>query len=231
MTPTQTPTATSTNTPTAGATDTPTRTPTGTATSTATSTPTNTPLSCFIDSDGDGIADCNDPHPLKFDPAGYIYDEADGRIVPGGLVTVAGPGPVTLLLNGSTGRYSFEITTPGVYTLTVTPPPGYVFSSTCLRKDPPPFTPPAPPPFVVSLGNSENGNTGFLTSNACTPFYLAFNLKPLPGDPAIINSNIPLHALGPVAMATFPAWAWILGVVLQAGFVGFLVRRRLKATA
>ena len=110
-------------------------------------------------------------------------------------MTVTGPGPV-VLLNGSSGRYAFQVTVAGTYTLAVTPPPGYQFSETCLRQDPPPLNPPNPLPNVLSLGNPENGNTGFLTSNVCTMFYLSFNLVPTPGDPVIINNNIPLRRGG-----------------------------------
>jgi hypothetical protein len=183
----------------------------------------------LIDTDGDGIADCDDPRPLQFDPAGYIYDETSGKIVAGGLVTVTGPGPATVIQNGSTGRYAFTITVPGVYTLTVSPPPGYTFSSICLPSAGP-FTPPLPPPFSVSLGNSENGNTGFLTSNACTTFYYSFNLLPVPGDPVIINNNIPVRSVGSVPMPTFPRWAWLLGIVLQTCVVSVLTWRRLRGT-
>ena len=42
------------------------------------------------------------------------------------------------------------------------------------------------------LGNGEDGNTGFLTSNACTTFYLTLDLAA--GDPFVINNNFPLQA-------------------------------------
>ena len=229
--PTMTPTATNTPTVTPTATNTPTMTPT--ATTTATSTATVTPDSCLIDTDGDGIADCDDPRASQFDPSGFLYDEADGRIVPGGLVSVSGPGPV-VLLNGSSGAYEFQITVAGTYTLAVTPPPGYQFSQACVQQDPPPFNPPSPLPNVLSLGNPENGNTGFLTSNACTTFYLSFDLVPTPGDPVIINNNIPLRrqAAGPqTAIPLFPPWALLVGVVAVGSGVGLLALRRLDRPA
>jgi LPXTG-site transpeptidase (sortase) family protein len=42
------------------------------------------------------------------------------------------------------------------------------------------------------LGAGENGNTGYLTTNACSVYYLALDLAA--GDPFIINNNFPLQA-------------------------------------
>ena len=63
------------------------------------------------------------------DPTGYFYDVTDGQIVPGGSISVTSPpgGAVTLVMDGSSGQYIF--TTNGVegdYTITVTPPLGYI---------------------------------------------------------------------------------------------------------
>jgi len=75
-------------------------------------------------------------------------------------------------------------------------------SSTCLQQDPPPFDPTGDPNPTV-LGNGENGSTGYLTSNACTPYYLTFDLEP--GDPFIINNNFPLrYVLRPVGGVIVP---------------------------
>jgi hypothetical protein len=126
-----------------------------------------------------------------YDPTGFIYDEANGEIITGGLVTASGPGQITYLKDGSTGEYVFYTDgTPGLYTITLTVPPGYVSSTTCLPLDPPPFDPTGQSNPII-LGNGENGTTGFLTSNACTPFYYTFNLED--GDPYIINNNFPLQ--------------------------------------
>ena len=181
--------------------------------------------------DGDGIPDVADPRPLKFDPSGFLYCEADGRIVSGGLVTVTGPGPVVLLngLNGSNGEYAFNISVPGIYTLAVTPPPGDQFSQTCLQ-GPSPFDPLGFPNPVV-LGSFANG--GFLTSNVCTTFYLSFKLIPAPGDPVIINNNIPLRcpAQPPVGIPLFPPWALLAGVIAVASGLGLLALRQLHKAA
>ena len=139
------------------------------------------------DRDNDGV-----PNYQDYDPTGYFYDEADGEIINGGEVSVSGPGVVTIVQNGSGGYYQFVTDgTAGTYTLAVTIPPGYDESSVCLQGDPPPFDPTGLTEPVV-LGNGENANTGYLTSNACTIFYLTFDLAA--GDPTIINNNIPLRA-------------------------------------
>jgi hypothetical protein len=44
----------------------------------------------------------------------------------------------------------------------------------------------------VILGYPESGTSGFLTSAACTPYYVTVDLEP--GDPAIINNNFPFQA-------------------------------------
>jgi uncharacterized repeat protein (TIGR01451 family) len=130
------------------------------------------------------------------DPIGFIYDEDTGQILAGGKISVTGPGAVTILHDGSEGFYQFSTDgTPGVYTITLTPPSNYSLSTKCLPKDPPPFDPTGLPDPVV-LGNGEDpANPGFLTSNACTDYYFTFNLEP--GDPAIQNNNFPLKRLTP----------------------------------
>ena len=139
------------------------------------------------DRDGDGVQ--ND---LDYDPSGYFYDEATGRIISGGLVSASGPGAITTLETGASGSYRFTTDgTPGTYTLAVTLPPGYAWSAICLQGDPPPYDPTGQPN-PDSLGAGENGTTGFLTSNACTTFYLTLDLDT--GDPFIINNNFPLEA-------------------------------------
>lgn len=137
------------------------------------------------DRDGDGVANY-----LDYDPSGYFYDERNGEIITGGSISVAGPGSVTILEDGSSGYYQFVTDgTAGTYSMTVNLPPRYDWSSVCLQSDPPAFDPTglAEP---VNLGNGEDGSSGRLTSNACTTFYLTFDLEA--GDPIIINNNLPL---------------------------------------
>jgi len=146
----------------------------------------NDPLEGSGDRDGDGIN--ND---LDYDPTGYLYDEATGEIISGGLVSASGPGAITTIQTGASGYYQFTTDgTPGTYTLTVSLPPGYDWSDACLRGDPPAYDPTGNPDPDV-LGAGEDGATGYLTSNACTAFYLALDLAA--GDPFIINNNLPLQ--------------------------------------
>ncbi len=136
------------------------------------------------------------------DPMGYIYCESTGEIITGGLVEVTGPGAVNLIADGSLGYYQFTTDgTPGVYTISLTNPAGYQRSTTCLLQDPPAFDPPAAPnPF--HLGNDEDtNNPGFLTSNACTNFYMTFDLAP--GDPVIQTNNFPLICPEPSKLGNF----------------------------
>ncbi len=123
----------------------------------------------------------------RIDPTGYFYNEATGQIIPGGMISVTGPAGITILQNGSTGQYAFTVTQAGTYTILVTPPPGYLLSTTCLDQG---TLDPTGQPDPYSIGNGE-GAPGFLTSNACTPFYLMFDL--VPGDPVVLNNNIPLR--------------------------------------
>jgi len=140
------------------------------------------------DRDGDGI-----PNNEDYDPTGYFYDETTAQIIPGGQIAVTGPGVVTIVHNGFNGFYQFTTDgTAGTYTMQVTLPSGYVWSSTCLQQDPPPLDPTGGPNPTV-LGNGEDDATGFLTSNACTPYYLSLDLEA--GDPIIFNNNFPLRSL------------------------------------
>ena len=70
---------------------------------------------------------------------------------------------------------------------------GDALSSTCLKQDPPPLDPTGGADPTV-IGNYEDGsNSGFLTGNNCTSFYLSFDLAS--GDPFVINNNIPLKPI------------------------------------
>ena len=126
------------------------------------------------------------------DPTGYLYDVADGRTVPGGSISVTGPGAY-VLMDGSSGQFMFIATNnaPGSYTIAVTPPPGYMVD-------------PARPAHVGSfdptggatpsvLGSYESAGTqGYLVnySAASNTYYYTFDLAP--GDPPVINNNFPL---------------------------------------
>lgn len=143
------------------------------------------------DRDGDGVLNVFD-----VDPAGYFYDEATGQVIPGGLITVSGPGAIDLRNDGNaTGYYQWFIDgTAGTYRMTVTPPPGYELSTSCLisTSPPSPFDPTGLTPDPYPLGELKDDGTGALVSADCAdnPFYLDFDLAT--GDPFIINNNIPL---------------------------------------
>ncbi len=149
------------------------------------------------DRDGDGICNAED-----FDPTGYFYCEDDGRILPGGLISVTGPvgtqtgvgssNNIRIVQDGSTGQFSFFVTRPGTYTLNATYPALGAQSTTRLSSGTIDVTSllPANP---ASLGGSEVGNTNVLSdfSAGGNTFYTTFTFEP--GDPLIINNNLPLE--------------------------------------
>ncbi len=126
------------------------------------------------------------------DPAGYLYDVADGRIVPGGSIAVSGPG-AQLLMDGSSGQYMFISTNnaPATYTIAVTPPPGYLIDPT--RPAQTNAFDPTGGAATTALGSYESAaNPGYLAdaSAASNTYYYSFDLAP--GDPLVINNNFPL---------------------------------------
>lgn len=131
----------------------------------------------------------------EVDPAGYIYDEATGEILPDGYIMVTGPGAINIVDTGNvTGYYSWLIDgTPGTYTMTVTPPPNYELSTTRLPSatlDPTGLT---PDPY--SIGSPDVGADGYLDNFtfAANTFYMTFDLAA--GDPFVIDNNIPLKVI------------------------------------
>ncbi|MBL9113959.1 MAG: DNRLRE domain-containing protein [Verrucomicrobiaceae bacterium] len=139
------------------------------------------------------------------DPHGYAYSPVNGQIIPGGSISVSGPGSVTILMDGSTGQYSFVTDgTTGTYTITYTPPLGYMIDPSRpvagASYDPPAV------PGPVALGSSENPSSqGYLTDYSApgNPYYFTFDLTS--GDPFIINNNIPLVEIKP---SSFVAWQY-----------------------
>jgi hypothetical protein len=168
------------------------------------------------DRDGDSILNYDD-----YDPTGYFYDETDGRILTGGSVLVTGPGSISLLQDGSNGFYQFITDgTAGTYTINVTLPPEYQWSGTCLEQGP--LDPTGQiDPFV--LGNGEDGATGLLTSNACTSFYLVFDLAE--GDPTIFNNNFPLMRIPETPIPSLSEWGMI-SLMALIGFISIYYVRR-----
>jgi phosphodiesterase/alkaline phosphatase D-like protein len=156
--------------------------------------------SAFDDTDGDGVSDGDEgtgdrdgdgiPNYQDYDPTGYFYDETNAELISDGQITVSGPGAVSILYDGANGYYQFTTDgTAGIYTIGVTLPPGYIWSPTRL------VTPGAlnptgyPNPYV--LGNGEDSDKGFLTSNDTSRYYLQFDLEA--DDPIVFNNNFPLR--------------------------------------
>ncbi len=137
------------------------------------------------------------------DPLGYFFDVETGEIVQGGSISVTGPGVATLLMDGSGGQYSFITDgTPGIYVMSITPPPGYTRDPS--RVEIPGTFDPTGGPNPTIMGSSEDPlNPGSLVdfSAAANPYYLCFTLTP--GDPMVINNNIPVLRNKPI---TFGGW-------------------------
>jgi uncharacterized repeat protein (TIGR01451 family) len=127
----------------------------------------------------------------EIDPIGFFYCSQTGRIVPGCDIAVTGPGNVTFVAEGCLGRYQWLVDAPGLYTMTYTLPPGYSASTTC-QPTATVYDPPTNMGDTVFLGNDQDpNNPRFLTSNACTPHYLQFQLDV--NDPIIAANNIALN--------------------------------------
>lgn len=154
------------------------------------------------DRDGDGINNADD-----YDPTGYFYCQADGRILTGGLITVqnltsggsqTGIGAsngIVILRDGSDGRYQFHATEPGEFLLSYILPPEGVASTTLTSSGALDVSSLLPDDPAV-LGSGEDASTGFLVDPdpASNPFYTRFAIEA--GDPAVFNNNIPLQYCG-----------------------------------
>ncbi len=157
------------------------------------------------DRDGDIVADY-----LDFDPSGWIYNERNGNLVPGGTIAVTPSTGVMIHHDGSSGYYQFTCANAGTYSLFYTPPLIYALSTVC--------TPQAgvldvdsgdPNPYVLGLG-SRNSTSNQMTRYDCgnNPYYLSFDLEP--GDPVIINNNIALQQLMDYGDAPDPYYPTLL---------------------
>lgn len=130
--------------------------------------------------------------PCKTDPMGFIYCEESGKIIAGGTITVIPPAGATYVItqNGSTGVYQFftDAFVPGIYTMTYTPPVGYMTSTNRL---PGPTLDPTgqPNPYILGSGSASGTVLDNFTA-AANPFYMVFNFES--GDPEVFNNNIPL---------------------------------------
>jgi uncharacterized repeat protein (TIGR01451 family) len=149
------------------------------------------------DRDGDGICDAED-----FDPTGYFYCEDNGQLLSGGQISVQGPlgtqvgvgrsNNINIIRDGQDGQFVFFVSRPGTYRMQIQNPPGSTPSSTRLSSGSIDATTllPANP---ASIGSSEFGATRRLAdfTAGANPFFTTFVVEP--GDPFIINNNIPME--------------------------------------
>ncbi|NJN33163.1 MAG: hypothetical protein HC817_01835, partial [Saprospiraceae bacterium] len=127
----------------------------------------------------------------EIDPIGVFYCSQTGRIVSGCQVNVTGPGGITYVTDGALGHYQWLVNAPGLYTMTYQIPPGYTASTSC-QAQATVYDPPTNMGDTVFLGNLQDpNNPAFLTSKACTPYYLKFQLDV--NDPIIAANNIALN--------------------------------------
>ncbi|MCB1387167.1 MAG: DUF11 domain-containing protein [Nitratireductor sp.] len=186
------------------------------------------------DRDGDGIA-----NRLDYDPTGYFYCETDGRILSGGLITIenltsggsqTGIGSsngISILRDGSDGRYQFFASRNGTYRLTYTLPPTGVASTARLSSGSIDLTSLLPDNPAV-FGSGEFGSTGYLAdaTAGANPFYTVFDIEA--GDPAIFNNNIPVKFCGVPSLAVDKSV--VSGPTLQPDLT-YNVRYRITVTA
>lgn len=151
------------------------------------------------DRDSDGTPDA-----IDYDPSGYFYCESNGRIVPGGRITIEsvatgkrieGEGAndeFAIFADGRNGRFQFHANEPGRYRLAYQPPPAARRSA---QRTPVEFGAEPGIPVLIA-GSGEMGATGRLAdpSAQANPFALEFELGP--GKPVIFNNNIPLRLCG-----------------------------------
>lgn len=154
------------------------------------------------DRDGDWIVDSAD-----YDPTGYFYCQADGRILTGGQVSVRnlstgalqiGVGTsnnINIVEDGSTGFYQFNVTQPGSYELLYLLPTSGVASTNRTSLGTLDLTSLLPDNPAV-IGATEVGSTGVLADSSASnnPFYTIFDIEA--GDPSIFANNIPLQSCG-----------------------------------
>jgi fimbrial isopeptide formation D2 family protein/uncharacterized repeat protein (TIGR01451 family) len=136
----------------------------------------------------------------------FIYNAISGQIVSGASVSVTGPGNVLLIQDGSTGSYAFMLDPAnpiaGSYTLTLTPPAGFVIDPT--RPVAGPSLDPTSGPNPATLGSpASSGSLVDFTAGA-NPYYLTLDLAP--GDPVVVQNNLPVV---PAKPTTWAAWQYL----------------------
>ena len=149
--------------------------------------------SSTADRDGDGIVDSKD-----YDPQGYFYCQADGRILSGGEITVSGPGNVNMVKNGNEGEYQWFVDAAGTYVMSVDTSGmefGGIAQSSAGSMTIANFV---GNPIVI--GSTENAKTGYLGEyNGAaydpenpTVYYTTFIIAE--GDANVLANNIPFES-------------------------------------
>ncbi|MEO0337641.1 MAG: SdrD B-like domain-containing protein, partial [Bacteroidota bacterium] len=135
------------------------------------------------------------------DPMGDVYCTRSGEVVTGGTISVEPAANVIIFQDGSTGRYQWVTDgTPGIYTMTYTPPAGYELSTICLPQsgnfDPTGLEGTASDrdtlelnDGIIFLGLGIDGG-GTMTNFDCNenPYYYTFDLAV--DDPLIHRNNL-----------------------------------------
>ncbi len=154
------------------------------------------------DREGDGVANSAD-----YDPTGYFYCQADGRILAGGAIrvenltsggSVSGVGSgsgITILRDGTDGRYQFHVNQAGTYRLSFDALPSAGVLSTSLVSSGT-LDVGSTPDNPRVIGSGEFASTGILADFTPTanPYYTLFEIAE--GDPAVFNNNIPMQFCG-----------------------------------
>jgi len=130
-----------------------------------------------------------------YDPQGYFYCQADGRILTGGKVSITGPGNINLVKDGSSGEYQWFVDTPGTYTMAIDTS-GMEFD-TIAQSSAGSMTIASFSGNPVVIGSTQNADTGYLgqfngtdydPANP-TAYYTSFVIAE--GDPNGFGNNIP----------------------------------------
>ena len=144
------------------------------------------------DRDGDGIPDRQD-----YDPQGYFYCRADGRILTGGQVSVSGPGNVKMVRDGTaTGEYQWFVDAPGTYVMAIDT--SAMEFPTIARDSAGSVTLASLSGNPIVIGATEAGNSGVLglfngtaiDPEAPTAYYTTFVIAE--GDANVFGNNIPM---------------------------------------